>query len=137
MILLDTCVISESLKPHPNPSVLEWIASLTESQVYVPALVIGELHKGLRLLPSGKKRQALGVWLDQLEERFAGRILSIDHEASVIWGKLSADLELAGHPLPAVDVMLAALALRHNALFATRNIAHFEHTGVELVNPWN
>ncbi|MFW6252954.1 MAG: type II toxin-antitoxin system VapC family toxin [bacterium] len=136
MILLDTCVISETLKPEPSESVLAWIGELSESQVYIPALVLGELHKGVHLLADGSKRDALRMWLDQLEERFHGRILAFDHTASIAWGRLSADLKRRGVSVPAVDLMLAALAICHSAVFATRNSVHFSPTGVDLVNPW-
>jgi toxin FitB len=136
VILLDTCLISETLKPHPDPGVLSWIDGLKENQVYIPALVIGELHKGVRLLPGGQKRRALEMWLGQLEERFARRILPVDGAVSIVWGRLAADLQKRGTSLPSVDLLLASLALHHNAVFATRNVIHFEPTGVSLVNPW-
>lgn len=136
MILLDTCVISETLKPEPSPAVLDWIDHLIESQVYLPALVIGELHKGVHLLPESQRRQALRVWLDQLEARFEGRILCIDHAVCITWGRLTADLKRGGSTIPVVDLLLAALAIHHSAVFATRNTGHFAATGADLVNPW-
>jgi predicted nucleic acid-binding protein len=136
VILLDTCVISETLKPEPSAQVLDWIDQLIESHVYLPALVIGELHNGVHLLPESQKRQSLRVWLDQLEARFEGRILSIDHAVCVTWGRLTANLKLGGATIPAVDLLLAALAIHHSAVFATRNTGHFAATGADLVNPW-
>jgi len=136
VILLDTCVISETLKPEPSVQVLDWIDQLSESQVYLPALVIGELHKGVHHLPESQKRQALRVWLDQLEARFAGRILSMDHAVCITWGRLTEDLKRGDTTIPAVDLMLAALAIHHSAVLATRNTGHFAATGADLVNPW-
>lgn len=136
MIVLDTCVVSEAIRPHPSVNVLNWLDSLPEHQVYIPALVLGELEKGVYLLPEGKKRSALRLWLEQLRERFRGRILSFDEGTAVSWGKVTAQVERSGRRLPVIDGMLAATALRHSALLATRNTADFQDTGVELINPW-
>ena len=136
MILLDTCVISEVLRPDPSAEVVEWLDSLPEEQVYLPVFVLGELEKGVELLPEGAKRTALRVWLEQLRRRFSGRILSFDEETAVRWGDLSARCQGAGRRLPVLDGMLAATALQHAALLATRNVDDFRETGVTLINPW-
>lgn len=137
MILLDTCVVSEAIRPEPSTKVLWWLEELPEHRVYIPAIVLGELQKGVALLPEGNKRSALMVWLEQLRERFRGRILDFDEESAVTWGTLSARMERSGRKMPAVDGMLAALALRYSALFATRNTDDFTGTGVDTVNPWD
>ena len=136
MILLDTCVISETLRDEPDAAVLDWIAALPETRVYLSSLVVGELQKGIELLEPGAKQAALRVWLEQLQERFAGRILPVDAETALLWGGLCAKMRKAGTPLPVIDGLLAASALRHQALLATRNIDDFRNTGVRLLNPW-
>lgn len=136
MIVLDTCVISEALRPKPDPRVMAWIDSLPEPLVYLPALVLGELEKGVELLPPGSKRSALRLWLEQLRQRFSGRILSFDEETALRWGDLSARSQAAGRRLPVTDGQLAATALQHAALLATRNVDDFRGTGVEIINPW-
>jgi toxin FitB len=136
VILLDTCVISEALRPFPSPEVLRWIESLPESSVAVPALVVGELQKGVESLAAGTKRDALRLWLEQFRSRFAERIVACDEETSIVWGALVARMERAGRPLPAIDSLLAATALRHAATLATRNTSDYEGTGVTVVNPW-
>ena len=136
MILLDTCLISEVLRPEPSPQVTAWLDSLPEEQVYIPALVIGELVKGVEMLPKGSKRSALRVWLEQFRQRFAGRILSFDEATAVRWGDLTAQCRTSGRRLPVIDSMLAATALHHSALLATRNVSDYKGTGVEIVNPW-
>ncbi len=136
MIVLDTCVISEALRPEPNPRVMEWIDGLPEEQVYLPALVLGELEKGVELLPEGSKRTALRLWLEQLRQRFSGRILSFDEQTALRWGDLAARSQAAGRPLPVIDGMLAATALQYNALLASRCGDDFRGTGVEVLNPW-
>jgi len=119
MILLDTCVISEVLKPHPSTAVLNWLDSLPEDRVYLPALVLGELQKGVESLPQGKKRSLLRLWLEQLCQRFQGRILDFDE------GKA-----------PAIDSQLAAQTLQHQGILATRNLKDFEFTGAQVLSPW-
>lgn len=136
MILQDTCVVSEAIRPQPSRNVLQWLESLPEYQVYLPVPALGELEKGIHLLQEGEKRSALRLWIEQLRERFRGRIVPFDEETAIVWGKLAARFEKSGRRLPVIDGMLAALALRHSALFATRNVTDFQGTGVEIVNPW-
>jgi predicted nucleic acid-binding protein len=134
--LLDTCVISETLRESPSPEVMAWIDSVPEEAVFIPALVVGELQKGVELLPAGARQEALRLWLEQLRARFAGRILPIDEDAALEWGHVCARLRRSGRTLPVVDSLLAALALRHRALFATRNTKDFQDSGATVVNPW-
>ncbi len=96
-----------------------WLASLNEDDVYLPSLVLGELRKGIDLQGSGQRRTALLLWLGQFQERFAARTVAFDTEAALKWGEL-----------------LAALALVHGAVLATRNTADFERTGVPIFDPW-
>lgn len=137
MIILDTCVISEAIKPEPSAKVLSWIDALPESQVYIPSLVLGELQRGVLRLSSGRKRDALVLWLEHLEERFSGRWLPFDNESAGAWGRLLARLEQQGRKLPLMDSLIAALALQHQACLASRNVDDFTGTGIELVNPWD
>lgn len=136
MIILDTCVVSEAIRPSPSPRVLDWLDQLPEERVYLPSLVFGELQKGVELLEEGKKQYALRLWLEQLAERFHTRTLTFDKETAIRWGMLTARLEKSGHPLPVIDSMLAATALRYSALLATRNTGDFEGTGVKIADPW-
>jgi toxin FitB len=136
MIILDTCVISECLKPSPSAALMEWIDSIPEEQAHLPSIALGELQKGVELLVNGKKRQALRLWLEQLRQRFDGKILSFDEDSAILWGDLSARLIKLGKPTPVVDGMIAAIALKHDALLATRNAKDFRDTGVKLVNPF-
>lgn len=136
MILLDTCVISEALRPKPSPAVLQWIDGIPESRAFLPSVVLGELHKGIEQLEAGRKRDALRLWFEQLRERFTGRVASFDEETAVVWGSLLAGLGSRGRSLPIIDGIIAATALRHSALLATRNTLDFLDTGVEVINPW-
>jgi toxin FitB len=136
MTVLDTCVLSESLKPDPDPRLFSWIDGLDEETVSLTAFTVGELEKGIGLLGPGKKRDALRVWLEQLRARFSGRILSFDEESAVLWGDMSARLAAEGRTAPAIDSLIASVVLRHEAVLATRKEGDFSFTGVRIVNPW-
>ena len=136
MILLDTCVVSEALKPAPDGRVLAWLDSLKEEEVFLPSLVLGELRKGIEALADGQRRGALALWLGQLEDRFAGRILPFDGAVASQWGSLMARQTRSGRPIPALDAQIAAHALHSGAVLATRNTADFETAGCVVFNPW-
>jgi len=136
VIVLDTCVVSETLKRSPEPRVLKWLESLIEEEVFLPSLVLGELRKGIDLLAPGNRRSALLLWLSQLRERFEERTLVFDAEAALRWGELQAAQIRSGTPLPITDGMVAALALVHGAVLVTRNTADFERTGAAIFDPW-
>jgi predicted nucleic acid-binding protein len=136
MILLDTCVISEAILPKPSGSILAWIESLPEHRVYIPAMVLAELQKGVCSLPRGRKRDGLSLWVEHLSDRFEGRILAFDGSTGFHWARITCQLEAKGIVLPLMDSLLAALAIQHSATLATRNLGDFEPAGISLVNPW-
>jgi len=134
--LVDTCVLSELRRTDGNPRVRAMFATIAESDVFLSVLTIGELRKGIDRLKAGPKKHALSTWIDRLAMSAEGRILSVDLETAVIWGEVSARAEKKGRPIPAIDGLLAATALRHGLHLMTRNVVDFEPTGVLLVNPW-
>lgn len=136
MILLDTCVISETLKPIPDTNVINWIASLPDDLIYIPSIVIGELKKGIELLPDSKKKNSLNVWFEQFRDRFQGRILDFNEDLALTWGFLQAKLKLKGTSIPAIDGQIASYAKKHNAVLATRNVSDFKAAEINLFNPW-
>jgi predicted nucleic acid-binding protein len=99
-------------------------------------LTVGELCKGIELLPAGAKQKDLQRWLSDLESEFGDRILSIDVETTTLWGHLTARLQKAGVILPSVDGLIAATALRNGMKLVTRNARHFKETGAIIVDPW-
>ncbi len=107
--LLDTCVISELAKKKPTPCVIQWIADVDENNLFISALTIGEIYKGIEKLPDSAKKSTLYSWLaHDLEERFHKRILAFDTATAAIWGKMQARSELAGKPMPIIDGQIAA-----------------------------
>lgn len=136
--LLDTNVISELVAKRPNPQVVQWIDSLDPDSVYLSVITIGELQRGVTKLPASRRKEQLHAWLaDDLLLRFSGRILALDVAVMLAWGELTGRLELAGKTLPAIDSLIAATALHHQCVLATRNEADFAASGARIVNPWH
>lgn len=135
--LLDTNVISELVARRPDQRVVQWIDSLDPNSVYLSVITIGELRKGIEKMPDSQRKETLRDWLeDDLLIRFSGRILVLDVEVMLTWGRLIAKLEREGEPLAAIDALIAALALHHHCCLVTRNEEHFRETGVTIANPW-
>jgi predicted nucleic acid-binding protein len=135
--LLDTNVLSELVKPVPNPKVSRWIDSADERLLYVSVLTLGEIRKGIASLADARRRTKLESWLDgHLVLRFSGRILPIDHAVADRWGRLSGSSVSRKSPLPVIDGLLAATALEHNLTFVTRDTQHLGATGVAFIDPW-
>jgi len=134
--LVDTCVLSEVQRPKGDPRVRARLAALAEDDIYLSVLSMGEIRKGIdKLRPSARKR-SLNAWHAQLTMTAAERILAIDLEAALIWGEIAAKAEKRGRPIPSIDGLIAATALRHGLRVMTRNVSDFEPTGVLLINPW-
>lgn len=135
--LLDTCVISELVTKQPTPKVVVWIDSVEEARLHLSVITIGEIRKGIEKLPDSARRTELETWLNEhLLVRFSGRIVNIEVGVMLKWGQLTGMLEKNGWPLPAVDSLIAAIALHQNFELVTRNEADFENTGVTIFNPW-
>jgi hypothetical protein len=136
--LLDTCVISELVKPRPNEYVVRWADSVDERKLFLSVLTVGELEKGITKLQESPRKASLQEWLEHdLAERFAGRILPVDAAVAVAWGRIQGEAERMGAKLPVIDSLLTATAEIHRLTLATRNIADFDRCGATVFNPWS
>jgi predicted nucleic acid-binding protein len=135
--LLDTCVISELASKNPNPKVAGWIDSVDHEIVYLSVITIGEIQRGIELLPASRKRSSLEDWLfERVLIRFRDKIVSVDKDVVLLWGTMTAEMDKAGTPMSALDSLIAASARYHNLMLVTRNTADFKNCGVGLLNPW-
>ena len=136
--LLDTCIISELIKPKPNSKVIKWLRSCREESLFLSSLTIGEIQKGISKLSESRKKNELQTWLDvELALRFDRRILGIDIAVAKKWGDIQASSELAGNKMPVVDSFIASIGIVHDLTVVTRNTADMKPSGVTLLNPWD
>ncbi len=131
--LLDTNTVSELAREKPAPSVIEWL-HLNHPDCFLSAVTIGELAKGLELLPEGKKRRRLTRELRFLQEDYQDRILAYDELAAVEWGRLYAAAKKQNRLLPLEDSLIEAIALSHELAVVTHNVGDFFR--VRTINPW-
>lgn len=135
--LLDTNVVSEWAKPRPDPGLIKWTHLVDEDRTYVSVITIGELRKGAERMPPGWRRERLREWLgDELSVRFERRILPVGIETGDAWGRMMARTETVGRCVGPTDGLIAATAEVHGLQVVTRNVKHFEPTGVPVHNPW-
>jgi toxin FitB len=138
VILLDTNVISEMMRPRPEPLVVSWFDSVAGLPLYISAVTEAELWSGFHLLPIGKRRTVLESLISEtLTEDFAGRILPFDSAAARSYGKISGQRSKLGRPINTADCEIAAIAKVHGLKLATRNTSDFEHCDIDLINPWS
>lgn len=135
--LLDTNCISELVRAHPEPRVVEWLEYTDEAALYLSVLTLGEIRKGVAALPQSKRRTRLETWLEvDLRARFSDRILPVDAIVADRWGLLAAQVKRKGMPLAVIDGLLAATALHYNLTVASRNDTDFLSAEVPVLNPW-
>ena len=137
MILLDTNILSELMRPAPEAAVERWLAGQPPASVFISAITEAELRYGLALMPVGRRRSTIAAEIEgMLGEDFRGRILPFDIPAAVAFAEIAADRRQAGRPISQADAQIAAIARSRGAALATRNVADFEGCGIEVVNPW-
>lgn len=135
--LLDTNVISEWMKPRPNPGVVAWLADVDEDRTFVSVITLTELRYGIERMAAGNRRKRLDEWLqDELPLRFEGRILLIDPDVADACGKIVARSEAVGRRMEVMDAFLAATAEVHRLAVVTRNASDFRPVVSNVLNPW-
>lgn len=136
-VLLDTNVLSEMQRPVPDARVVAWLHAVDEDRVFMSVASIAEIRRGIGLLPPGRRREALAVWLEEdLPARFGDRVLPIARPVANRWGDLMAESRTRGIALSAMDGFFAATALAHELTLATRNVRDFAPFGIPLHDPW-
>lgn len=136
MYLLDTVAVSQSQKSERHSGYSDFVLGTAPEHKFISSVTLGELYFGLKLLPGGKRREALESWLLMTELDFAGRILPVDEEVAARWGALRAEMHKAGYTIALNDLLIAATALHHDLTVVTRNVRDFAPTGCKVLNPW-
>jgi len=137
MIVLDTNVLSELMRPEPHPAVFAWVAAQPRASLYTTSLNRAEVLYGVAALPKGRRKDALAVAAELMfQEDLAGRILPFDGNGAVHYAKLVMARRDAGAPIEAFDALIAAATLAAGAGIATRDVGGFAGCGLSVINPW-
>ncbi len=138
MIVLDTNVLSELMRPAPSDVVLRWVADQPAASLFTTTVTQAEILFGLEILPQGRRRASLLAAAEQMfDTDFSGRVLPFDAAAAQEFALLAADRHRQGRPAGAFDVQVAAIARSRGAAVATRNVSDFEGFGAPVLNPWS
>jgi len=137
VILLDTNVVSEPMRPEPDRNVLEWLDAQAAESLYLSTVSLAELLLGIESLPVGKRRKALAAVLDeQIIALFGERIVAFDTRAAETYPRIVIRAHQRGHPIAVADAQIAAIAASRQFSVATRDAAPFQAAGVPIINPW-
>ena len=134
--LLDTNIISDATKPKPSEALLRWLAEQADEDLFISALALAEIRRGILEKSEGRKRRELEAWFSGGEgpqALFAGRVLPFDERAALIWAALMVEGTAVGQPRSAIDMMVAAIAKANGCVVVTANVKHF--AGLDVLNP--
>jgi predicted nucleic acid-binding protein len=138
MIILDTNVLSELMRPTPSPRVVAWVAKQPATELFTTSITEAEIFYGLELLAKGRRREGLLAAAEAMfAEDLAGRVLGFDSDAARAFSKIAAHRRALGKPISHADAQIAAIAQTRGAKLATHNVADFKNCGVEVVDPWH
>lgn len=136
MIVLDTNVVSEAMKPEPDPAVRDWLDEQAAETLYISSVTVAELLFGIGALPNGRRKQKLAATLDGMLPLFEGRILAFDTDAARHYADLAVAARKAGKGFPTPDGYIAATAAAHGFTVATRDASAFDAAGIPVIDPW-
>ena len=138
MIILDTNVLSELMRPKPSPRVAAWVAKLPAKELFTTSITEAEIFYGIELLTKGKRREGLLAAAEAMfAEDLAGRIFGFESDAARVFSKIAAHRRALGRPISHADAQIAAIAQMRGAKLATRNVADFDDCGLDVLDPWN
>ncbi len=138
MLILDTNVVSELMRPKPSAHVLAWIAKQPEAELFTTSITEAEIFLGIEMLPKGKRREHLTTAAEGMfAEDFADRVYSFDSAAARAFSRIATSRRASGRPISQSDAQIVAIAKTRGARVATRDVKGFEECGVDVVDPWN
>ena len=137
MILLDTNVVSEAIKPEPHASVLAWLDAQAAETLFLSSITAAELLFGIGALPAGKRKNNLAAALEEVLDQFVGRVLHFDTPAARCYADLAVNARAAGRGFPTPDGYIAAIAAAHGFAVASRDTSAFNAAGLTVIDPWS
>ena len=138
MILLDTNVVSELMKPAPAAAVARWIAEQPATTLYTSSITQAEVLHGILLLPAGRRRSTLEAAAEAMfDEDFGGRVLPFGSDAARAYAQIAAQRRRSGRPISNFDAQIAAITRTARAAVATRNVGDYDDCGIKVLNPWD
>jgi predicted nucleic acid-binding protein len=136
VIVLDTNVTSELMKPAPSPKVTRWVRGHDVDELFTTSITLAEIDYGIHRLPTGRRKSSLRAASDDVFSMFAEQVLSFDAAAAQHYGQIVCDRDAAGIPIDGFDAQIASICRAHGAALATRNVKDFQDTGIIVVDPW-
>jgi len=136
MIILDTNVVSELMRPEPAPQVASWVRDRDRRELRTTTITLAEVRYGIARLPDGRRKQVLLAAADDIFTAFEDQVLPVDTAAAENYAVIASSRERAGKPITSFDALIAAVCRSRGAALATRNVSDFEGTGIEIIDPW-
>ena len=136
MIILDTNVVFELMRPEPAPGVASWVRGRDRHELRTTAVTLAEVRYGIARLPDGRRKQVLSAAAAEIFSAFADQVLPFDSAAADHYATIASSRDRAGTPMAGFDALIAAVCRSHGAALATRNVSDFDGAGIEIMNPW-
>lgn len=136
MIVVDTSVVSELMKPAPSAAVADWVRARTGNELYTTSITLAEILYGIARLPDGRRKDLLHTTASEVFAAFEDQVLGFDSSAAAHYAEVVLSRDHAGLPIDEFDAQIASICRAHGAALATRNLKDFRHTGVGLIDPW-
>jgi predicted nucleic acid-binding protein len=136
MIVLDTNVTSELMKPTPSVAVVSWVRAHRSSELYTTAITVAEIGYGIERLPDGRRKETLQRAADDIFAAFADQVLAFDAAAARQYSRIVSHRDATGRPIEGFDAQIASICRAHDATLATRNVKDFDGTDINVVDPW-
>lgn len=136
MIVVDTNVVSELMRPEPAPVVVTWIRSRARRELYTTSITLAEIRYGIERLPEGRRKRLIQTTAEQVFVSFEEQVLPFDATAAMHYAPIASAREQAGAPIDGFDAQIASICRTYQAALATRNLKDFEDTGIDIIDPW-
>lgn len=137
MIILDTNVVSELMRPAPSAVVRDWILARGNQELFTSAITLAEVSYGIQRLQDGQRKAALTATALDVFGAFEDHVLAFDARAAALYGEIVDARDRQGAPIDGFDAQIAAICRVHDAALATRNVKDFQQTGIDVINPWS